>query len=74
MATPLSSYPQVRRSLSSAPDPDAVVDAVPGLAADPVALARTLTSIATSRPGSDPLQVGGGGVDEAGQEPVWGGG
>jgi len=38
-------------------DPDAIVDRVPELAADPVALARTLSSIAASKPGSDPLQV-----------------
>lgn len=55
---------QVKSLLSKAEDVDAIIQAVPELS-DPVALSRSLSFLASSFPGKDPvllLQVGWGGV------------
>lgn len=47
---------RVKEVLSSLPDPDAIIEAVPELV-DPTALARALSTIKASYPTQDPLQV-----------------
>ncbi len=65
-STPRHPHPcpvQVRQVLSTLPNPDAIIEAVPELV-EPQALTRALATIKSTLPGKDPLEVGEG----------WGGG
>lgn len=55
-ATVTQEAEQVRKALSSCPEPDAIVEAVPDLV-DPVALAKALATIKAAMPGKNPLEV-----------------
>jgi len=47
---------EVRRALSSLPDPDAIIEAVPDLVHPPT-LSRSLATLRASFPASDPLEI-----------------
>lgn len=55
-ATVIEEAEQVHKALSSCPEPDAIVEAVPDLV-DPAALAKALSTIKAAMPGKNPLEV-----------------